>query len=487
MVESTDFKNLRQLLMQLDPLPAHHADSAPNISSIYSPSGHEAALDPERPLVVGGRGVGKSFWAGVLTDDTTRNVVAGRYPRLGLDKCRVALGFSGLDTAQGGPPSPEVVTDLMEKDGFKAEHIWRAVILHALKDYVDDDIPSRWAGSNGLVAWAAEDAERLQLTLQAADRRLAQDGLRQVVVFDGLDRLGSDWTQIRERTKALMRVILAFRSYKAIKPKIFMRIDQAQDQSLAGFPDASKLLGAKVDLAWECRDLFGLLFMVLANNPLASTSFRKLVAEHLGISLKNSERVGLPSDLTDDEHKQELLFAAMAGPYMGSDRRRGKTYAWVYNHLADAYGQVSPRTFLVAFRVASEHGQALDDKVVDPKGLQAGLRAASAQRVEQLQEDFSWIRQALEPLADLNVPCFDDSVFARWYDAKTVAAIQRSSKTEKFLEPVEFSSGESDTHKSLLDAMRRIGVAERRPDGRINVPDIYRVAARLLRRGGVRP
>lgn len=487
MVDSTDFANLRQLLMQLEPLPAHHADSAPSVSSIYSPSGHEAALDPERPLVVGGRGVGKSFWAGALTNSATREVVASRYPRLGLDKCHVALGFSGLDTTEGGPPSPEVVTDLMDKDGFKAEHIWRAVMLHALRDFVDEDIPSRWGGPAGLVAWAAQDAERLQLTLQVADQRLASKGWRQVVVFDGLDRLGEDWTQIRERTKALMRVILAFRSYKAIKPKIFMRIDQAQDQSLVGFPDASKLLGAKVDLAWECRDLFGLLFMVLANNPPASTSFKKLVAAHLGISLKSPERSGLPSDLMDDEHKQESLFAAMAGPYMGSDRRRGKTYAWVYNHLADAFGQVSPRTFLVAFRVAAEHGKALEDKIVDPKSLQAGLRQASAQRVDQLQEDFSWIRQALEPLADLNVPCADDSVFARWNDNETVAAIRRSAKTGKFLEPVEFNSVGGASHKSLLDAMRRIGVAERRPDGRINVPDIYRVAARLLRRGGVRP
>ena len=37
---------------------------------------------------------------------------------------------------------------------------------------------------------------------------------------------------------------------------------------------------------------------------------------------------------------------------MGTNRRRGKTYTWLPNHLADAKGQVSPRSFLIAVREA---------------------------------------------------------------------------------------------------------------------------------------
>ena len=127
------------------------------------------------------------------------------------------------------------------------------------------------------------------------------------------------------------------------------------------------------------------------------------------------------------------------------------------------------------------------NKVIDPKGIQIGLQAASERRVEQLQEDFFWIRDALEPLADLQVPCDDRVLFARWKAAGTIAVIEQTSKEGNSLAPLEFESSGGVSVKSLLDAMRRLGVSEKRPDGRINVPDIYRVAAKLLRKGGVRP
>ncbi len=68
-----------------------------------------------------------------------------------------------------------------------------------------------------------------------------------------------------------------------------------------------------------------------------------------------------------------------------------------------------------------------------------------------------------------------------------VADIAQKSKESNSLTPLEFESSGGVSPRSLLDAMRRLGVAERRPDGRVNVPDIYRVAAKLLRKGGVRP
>lgn len=338
-----------------------------------------------------------------------------------------------------------------------------------------------------LVAWAEKDAERLQGTLRAADQSLVTQGMRLIIVFDALDRLGDDWSQIRDRSKGLMRTALAFRAYKAIKPKIFMRVDQAEDKSLVNFPDASKLIGAKVDLTWERKDLFGLLFSLLANHPLAGASFRQLINDCLGKKSDTEKRNKLPIELMDNEQKQMKVFTKMAGQYMGSDPRRGKTYTWVHNHLADAFGLVSPRSFLEAFRAAAEQGGQADNKPLAPKGLQYGLQLASELRVTQLREEYGWIGAALEPLADLRVPCEESVLFGRWQEKRTIAEIERSAKEEKFLVPVEFASDSGDLPGSLLDAMRRIGVAERRADGRINVPDIYRVAARLLRMGGVKP
>ncbi|MEO5370640.1 MAG: hypothetical protein H7833_11280 [Magnetococcus sp. DMHC-1] len=481
-----DFMDIRQTLAGIDSAPAHHADRPPNIGDIFSPRGHATALDPERILVVGGRGVGKSFWSGVLCNDATRQHVSQSYPRLKLDLCQVTLGFSGTDTSDLGPPSREILDDLEEKDQFNSEIIWRAVVLHGLRPWIDLELPKVWRGSAGLVSWAHADAERLQNTLRAADKRLVERGLRQVIVFDALDRLGGDWPQIQRRSKALLRVALPFMAYQAVKLKIFMRIDQAEDQSLFSFPDASKLVGQKVNLTWEKKDLYGLLFSVLENRTKNSGSFRNLIEACLGRVPNQETSMNLPASLINDEEHQARVFSKMAGSFMGSNAQRGKTYTWVYNHLSDTFGSVSPCSFLESLRAAAITETHLDDKVIDPKGLKKGLQSASILRLNQLREEYGWIQTALEPLADLRVPCEEIILFACWKKEKSLARIQKAAKIEGFLPPVEFDTG-GGSDSSLLKALLRIGVAEIRPDGRVNIPDIYRVAAKILKKGGVPP
>jgi hypothetical protein len=480
---SINWRNMREALGTLDPAPAHDATTPPDLKQIYTPPGHEAALDPHRPLVVGGRGTGKSFWAAALLDPSARNFVSQIYRRLHLTKINVSLGFAGLDVEGGGPPSREVLDELISH-GHKAEVIWRAVFLRAVAGEADLALPTTW---RRLVEWCGEDAERVQEALRRADRKLAANSKIQIVIFDALDRLGENWADIRERTKALLRVALALRTYKAIKPKIFMRTDQAEDQSLAAFPDASKLLGSKVDLYWERRDLYGLLFTYLANDPRSRNDFQKLVRQRTPFKLELGGTYQLPSELKEDELGQEQLFIGVAGPYMGVDKRRGRTYSWIHNHLSDAFGRVSPRTFLMAFRAAAQSSRSVEDKVVDTRGLQVGLQVASEHRLVQLREEFAWISAALEPLADLRVPCEEDALFSRWKTARTVEVIRSAARAEGFLEPVEFDIGGVNPLAALLQALARIGVAERRADDRVNVPDIYRVAAKLLRKGGVPP
>lgn len=176
---------------------------------------------------------------------------------------------------------------------------------------------------------------------------------------------------------------------------------------------------------------------------------------------------------------------------MGSNARRGKTYTWLYNHLADAFGRVSPRTFLEALRQAARYPHTDAQLVLHSRGLQAGIQGASELRLYQLKDDYGWIEPVLEPLADLNVPCPEAALTERWEQAGTLHAIGADAGRETALairQPVELTDAPADQrHAALLKALMRMGVAERRADNRIHVPDIYRVAAKLLRRGGVKP
>lgn len=268
-----------------------------------------------------------------------------------------------------------------------------------------------------------------------------------------------------------------------------MRVDQAEDRALAAFPDASKLLskGARVDLTWECRDLYGLLFTLLANDQNAEAVFAERVERATRIRLTDVARQGLPAPLKDDEALQAQIFVALAGQYMGANRNKGRTYTWLYKHLADGFGRVSPRSFLEALRSAACYRGMPSDStlVVNHKGIQAGIQAASDLRLQQLKEEYGWIEAILEPLADLRVPCPESDIHSRWQEAGTVPALFDAARS--YLEPIEFSDAGEDRSAALVRSLIRIGVAERRADGRINVPDIYRIAAKLLKKGGVRP
>ncbi|MET3916257.1 hypothetical protein ABID97_003039 [Variovorax sp. OAS795] len=484
-----EIDELRAALSRLTPAPSHDAVSPPQLQQIYTPEGHEAALDPERVLVVGGRGTGKSFWSATLLNDDTRTFVSQSYRRLNLDKCKVGLGFAGVDTDANGAPSREELDDLIETDGHEPEKVWRAVFLRAVSQFVPMGLPTMLRGPEGLVHWVEQDAARAQQYLRKADEALRVEGVRVVVLFDALDRLGRDWQQIRERTRALLLVTLALRTYKFIKPKIFLRVDQAEDAGVAAFPDASKLLsaGARVDLTWEHRDLFGLLYTLLANDVHAGNTFVKLVERATSIAIRDVFQIGLPAALKDSESAQAQVFVELAGPYMGASASKGRTYTWLHKHLADAYNRVSPRTFLEAVRQASLYRSSTADAgfAISPAGLRAGIQAASELRLRQLKEEYNWIDSVIEPLADQQVPCRAEDLYSRWQESGTIADISHSQG--QYLEPIEFSEGDSNQPAAILKALLRIGVAERRADGRINIPDIYRVAAKMLRKGGVRP
>lgn len=478
------FDIIREQFRQLDPSASHEFNSPPAVGEVYTPAGHESALDADRPLVVGDRGMGKTFWTSALADSTARDFLAEVYPRLLLGRCDVHVGFAGVDMAREGAISQEVFSQLELRDGHPADLIWRAVIYRAASKSVQVGLPVH--GSFGsLLEWAAADAERFQNGLRQLDESVTKSGRRLVILFDALDRLGGNWTEIRRRSTALMRVALAFRSYTGIRLKVFMRTDQASDPSMFAFPDASKLTQSRVNLLWERRDLFGLAYSRLLLEPPVRQAFSQICADAVGLALP--DHIELPNRIKHDESVQQEIFTAMAGPYMGSDWRKGRTYAWLHNHLADAHGRVSPRSFLVALRAAASQRPEPTSKIFDPRGLQKGVQVASEARVAQLAEEFSWITAALTPLADLRVPASRGVFLGRWEESHTADSIAAASTRDGYLAPVEFGEPlEGARSDQLLEALQRIGVAETRPDGRINMPDIFRVASKLLRKGGIR-
>ena len=323
------------------------------------------------------------------------------------------------------------------------------------------------------------DVERGEAALRRADRHFQQRGEVFLLVFDALDRLGKTWDEITPLTAGILRLALDMRGYRAMKAKVFMRTDQSKDDTLFRFADASKIRSDEVTLIWRRGDLFGLLYNMLLKEPEGRGALLRLSGES---SIKELAR-----QLMDEEQVQEALFYRLAGEFMGAGPKRGRTYNWLYDHLADTFGETSPRSFITAIAQAADFRPPPRDTAIDYNGIRAGVQRASRVRVEQLKEDYDWIKKVLEALDGLEVPCEPASFFRRWNEREIVSELRKQAGGEALRLPLELALRSDAKEEALLNALLYIGVVEYRTVNRINMPDIFRVEAGIKRRGGVRP
>lgn len=276
------------------------------------------------------------------------------------------------------------------------------------------------------------------------------------------------------------------RARRCIRAKLFIRPEQLGDDGLR-FVELPKLRSGRIELSWTQTELYGLLFWrlhgVLKGNP--NSGFSEL-ANQVGAPLAMMKKDIRNWPLIVDPKVQRAAMALLAGPFMGKNAKRGVTYDWPYKHLADARGNVTPRSFIQLFVGAAQAPEQASQQAISAKGIQEGLRRASKVRVEELALEYKWIKRALLPLAGLIVPCQADMIHQRWDESKTVGTILRAAENPEtgFMPPFP-PLADGDFNTLLADAMERIGVFSYRSDTRIDMPDLFRVAARMLKKGGI--
>jgi hypothetical protein len=81
------------------------------------------------------------------------------------------------------------------------------------------------------------------------------------------------------------------------------------------------------------------------------------------------------------------------------------------------------------------------------------------------------------------VPIPRDELFSLWHSYKVVQKILADAEQHHWLAPIDLFSEPAPA--ALLKTMASIAVMEERANGKINVPDIFRVEASILRKGGV--
>jgi len=482
-------QKVRDLILRALPqdIPALYRAEDLQPRYVYFPPSHTKALRPDTMVVVGMRGAGKSFWWAALQNQKVRNLIAqvDRYARIEAST-EVYVGF-GPQPAIERYPDRDVLSHLLEA-GREARLIWRTLVASNL---LPGRIPGSWKEK---VEWVEQHPEEIARWLEEKDWELAGKGTYALILFDALDQAAYDWREMYTLIRGLLQVALELRSTRRIRLKVFLRPDQMEESRVATFPDASKVVSSRIPLTWLRLDLYGLLWQYLANTEGAET-FRRWEVEDKGFSVKikweslqvDGETIWRwPGVLREEENLYRRLFHQIAGEWMGRDPKRGFPYSWLPGHLADAHGQTSPRSFLAAIRAAAEDTQRRYPDHEYPlhyESIKRGVQWASEIRVGELKEDYPWVDTLMQPLRGLLVPCEFENIQERWEQEGVLQKLQEQPPGEAKLLPSHLGEGYPGLRKDL----ESLGIFLSLEDGRVNIPDVFRVGYGLGRRGGVKP
>ena len=119
--------------------------------------------------------------------------------------------------------------------------------------------------------------------------------------------------------------------------------------------------------------------------------------------------------------------------------------------------------------------------------IRKGVQAASRVRVDEIAEDHPWVELAIRPLAEarLSVPVTPEAVFEVWERRALIERLtsRRGGPGTGPATPPRLDRG----FEGIVDDLVALGVFHRARDGRLQMPDVYRVAFGLGRKGGVPP
>ena len=521
MSNQIDAGDMRQALIDL---PGETSQgSQPPLEHIYISQFHIRAIEPDSLLVIGPRGSGKTFWWSALQNKNARRLL-NNHPDLSMlhAETEVRAGFgvkSGTGTTSTSDEYPDkyVLQNLLE-EGIEPQIIWRTVLAwHLAPDSHSLRAQNSWSER---VKYIIQNKENIHRLFEQRNDEFDRKKIDFLILFDDLDRCADDWKTTYSIIRGLLQVALWVFPYKRIRMKIFLRPDQFDEYEIANFSNAFKVVRSAVELLWPQNQLYSLLWHRLGNSKKSGEFFRKFLQkeEWKYFPIDGNRLFFVPHDGIFRRDIQREKFHTIAGEWMGIDPKRGFPYTWIPDHLADANGQISPRSFLAALRAAAEdtRDQHQDCKnALHYDSIKRSMQEASRIRKDELQKNYLWADKALESLRGKVVPCDFEEIAECWKKNKIFGnLIQRIAQGEIRRPPSHFKKRQlSLFSEEDLDAanpapppeeglppphfregiegvrqdIESLGIFQRMEDGRVNIPDVFRIAYGIGRMGGVKP
>ena len=456
--------------------------------TFYPVAEHSRAFDPDVALVVGSRGAGKSELFRAVVREKLLPAIA-----------RVSGGqLSRLMPQQiewlAGSPLDRDFPDMYGLRRYFSEHqsdpdasvdLWRAYLLRVLGEHLDlssfksrSIFESQGADVNAIVRDLGDLGNEPVMALDRLDQTLESSQRWIVVGYDELDVIGGyDWHAMVQSIHGLISFWANnARRWKRIRPKIFLRTDLFRRHAQSFGADLIKLAANRAEITWSDRNLYGMLVKRLAN---ASQNLRGY-CEDARVAFKQDDDLGLIPSIEKSSDARPLI-ERIAGQYMGSNLKKGRTFAWLLTHIRDGNGHAMPRALVRLIEKAAsqelERPLAKYNRLLDPRSLRRALDDVSKEHVLQVNtHELPWLPGVKDRLEGTGVPMLrrdaERLLGHRWDDPW--------NKAQTDARPP------ADNAPELVTQLTEIGLFRVRPDNRIDVPDLFMAGLGLSRKGGVR-
>ena len=478
-------RDLLQALQNIGGAGRAEGESEDRIAPSFHPvPEHLRLLDPEVVLVVGPRGSGKTAIARVLTDATLYDAVSRYAPAV-----RLPSGQSNWIRAFPSGRGFETIglrRFIQTPHGNSTEALqglWFAYLVRMLAGELHTDERTgleplfRPQGAEvEPIATAFQDlGTQPVVALDRLDARLKDENRFVFVTYDELDTLGGgEWSLIEAGVRGLVGFWAAYaRRWRRIRAKLFLRTDLYDRHAKAGGADLAKLAAGRVDLVWNDRDLYGLLLKRLANVDDDLAGYVQAVR---GIEWDEDQSLGKIPRLQKWQDARPVV-ERMVGAYMGANQKKGLVYRWLLDHVRDGLGRAFPRPFVrlieEAARQELQHfGTVRQPRLLEPASLRRSLDRVSEDHVADSLHEWPWLDTVKKKLAnDPLVP---------WQREKDVTGLLDGLARDGGGSVPPFEGRE------LLEYLLEIGILRRRPDGRVDAPDLFLAGLGLRRKGGVK-
>lgn len=460
--------------------------------------------DSMKFLILGGRGSGKTHVFKTLIKENGFEHLVGRktlYNQPGFQNTQCIVGYQ-LDSAF---PFPGRMDDFAN-DRYASAFWGGCCVIQILHNSVYSDelleiarqfFPVDFLAvlqkgtalkcSSQWIPFFQSQREAWENFLDAVDVFLYQKNQWLILAYDQLDRITSRYSNLFPYIRTLLSFWFGnLLRWKRLKCKIFLRTDLFSAEALR-FPDSSKLKANQIELTWNTASLYRLLIKRMANHR--DPSLQQSVCSYLDLvpSLITRTDTLIGNVPTEDDIVIQRFVEVAIGKYMGSSNKKGTTYQWVTNHLQDANGVLSPRSFLKCFASAANSmlesngasiGLLIDNRILTPTSIQNAVIDVSRYRVTELQEEYPWLSKLKSSLTGQTL-LIEHSEFLSCLD------VENWKKDSDWMAN-DGSSLPSDSPEGIMDTLLRLGIIIEAPDKRINMPEIYLHGFGLTRRGGIK-